>query len=288
MPDEVHHLQWPCQRLLRGWCSQWWADSGCQLPLCVSQGWPLCQIEPWLVKGASRHRRRHLTGCGDKQANRPAGRLRGRSTAGPTNAAMREAVVQQEQRSWPADKDAATGPGNPQSGGNCSESVLSCWCLPDQRQTQQCTCRQRQSSILAEGTRQICQQPAKCPVQQQSCTKCSTSPGGLPVGLSRTRGMLQRPSRQVMLRLRLGLRLGLRLRQRTPGMRRLRSRQSRWVLPAKRVRLSAANRTVFLGQASWRHQQKFSYVGRACKPTGYSVETCTALRMISYLAAAVH
>lgn len=73
---------------------------------------------------------------------------------------------------------------------------------------------------------QICQQPVNCPMQQQSCTRCSTSPAGLPLGLSRE--MLQRPSLQMMLRLWSRLRLW----QRTLGMRKLRSRQSRWALSA--------------------------------------------------------
>ena len=135
--------------------------------------------------------------------------------------------------------------------------------------------------MSAEGTLQTCQQPTNCPVQQQSCTKCSTSPGGLLLGLSRTRGMLQRPSLQMLLRLRLRLRL--RLGQRTHGMGRLRSRQSRWVLLAKRVRLSAASRTFLLGQASGRHQQRSKGVGRAHKPAGDSAETHTAARYCATL-----
>ena len=53
MPDEVHNLQWPCQKLLRGWCSQWRTASGHQLPLCASQGWPLFQIQPLLSQRCS-------------------------------------------------------------------------------------------------------------------------------------------------------------------------------------------------------------------------------------------
>ena len=215
------------------------------------------------------------------KAKRLVGRVLGRSTAGVSDAAMFEAVAQQEQRSWPADKDAATGPGKPQSAGSSLiELLVSARSDTNPEMHLQVAAELNSSRghsadlpaasqlpSAAAVLHQMLHQPrwfAAGPVKDQG-DAAEAQPAGDAEAEAEGQAVAKDPRDEEI------------------------AQQAEQVGAASRVcEMSAAGRTVFLGQASRRPWQNFRYQGRACKPAGYPAETCTAAHMVSYLAAASH